>query len=363
MTRAFVQEYFAGDTALSGTMAQWTIMTVGTDAEDDEVTGQDTPVEDCRVRMEAEYIATAAELLQELLDNHKEAQAAWWRSSQFEGSGRWVSPPIGLHRAPHLVIRGAEYRQAMRARLLLHPLQEQLHMQPSLSLNCACRDHPDVQIVHQQAPQFAVISAQEPFHYLDCFRRRGLMKRRHDAVIMVLEAFLKKRFPMVEFTREPELPTKPDVPSRVVADLLLRLPDHGRRFILDVVVCNPAAPTYRSGAMKSHLVDQAANRRRDEMKILRYRETTQPDITRMDPRQYYTFNVEATGRIGPSAEQFVKDLFRACGHANELQSHRGPSPILALTKDIGSVIAKVNAQAALHFKREVSLGPASSHAE
>ena len=363
LTRSFVQEYYAGDTAFSAAMAQWTIMTVGEDAEDAEDTGQDTPVAECRMRMEAEFIATAADLHQDLLAHHLEAQAAWWLSSQFEGSGRWVSPPIGLRQAPHLVIRDAEYRQAMRARLLLHPLQEQIAIQPSLNLQCVCRDHPDAQIVHQQAPQFARISLKEPFHYLDCFRRRALMKRRHDAVIQILEAFVKKRFPLIAISREPELPTKDDVTTRVVADLRLTLPHIGRQFVIDGVVCNPAAPTYRNPGVRSHETPQAANNKRDQLKIAHYHDLTRPDITRMDPRMYYTFNVEATGRLGPSAEQFITELFRASGRSNDLQNTSGPSPILALTKDIGTAIAKVNAQAALLHKREVSFAQASSHAD
>ena len=73
--------------------------------------------------------------------------------------------------------------------------------------------------------------------------------------------------------------------------------------------------------------------------------------------------MEATGRLGASAEQFIKDLYKECQRARELEAAIGPSPIQALARDIGTVIAKYNAQAALFYKRAVSFVPAASQAE
>ena len=178
----------------------------------------------------------------------------------------------------------------------------------------------------------------------------------------VLERFLKARFPSITISKETDVSTKRSVNKRAVADFVITLPSHGgRRFIVDVVVCNPSAPCYRNRRVRAHEVIQAANNRRDQFKIDHYHRLTSPDITRMSPQAYYTFNVEATGRLGPAAEKFVQDLYRACGRASDLDVAVGPSPILALTRDVGTVIAKYNAQVALSYIRESSAVLVASH--
>ncbi len=74
----------------------------------------------------------------------------------------------------------------------------------------------------------------------------------------------------------------------------------GRHFIIDVTVSNPAALTYRAQAIRSHEVVQATNSRRDLDKTARYHGLSSPDITLVAPRRYFTFNVEATGRLSAS---------------------------------------------------------------
>ena len=81
----------------------------------------------------------------------------------------------------------------------------------------------------------------------------------------------------------------------------------------------------------------------------------------MSPRCYYTFHLEATGRLGPAADHFIQDLYRAFGRANELDVAVGPSPILAMTKDVGTVIARYNARAALDYIKYASIAPVASH--
>jgi len=367
LTRSFVEEYCSDVPAYLKTMDEWTAVTIGQASEDDDdqhIEGTDTPVTELRKRLDAMYLRAAESLHLDLQDIGRDAAAAWFLSSQFEGSGRWISPPIGQRLAPHLTIRHEEYRQALRSRFLLHPLQDHFRMQPDLSLNCECKTKPPQHDGHQQSSLFAVISQSEPFHYLDCRNRAKQIKSRHDNVLLVLEKFIKARFPTVTLNTEQELPTRPDCDKRVIADLVLKLPPFGtRRMVLDVAIANPAAPSYRNQQNGSIVKPGAANEYRDQFKTAHYSNLTYPDVTKLSPRCYYTFNVEATGRLGASAEQFIKDLYKECQRARELEAAIGPSPIQALARDIGTVIAKYNAQAALFYKRAVSFVPAASQAE
>jgi hypothetical protein len=123
---------------------------------------------------------------------------------------------------------------------------------------------------------------------------------------------------------------------------------------LDVTVSNPAAPTFRVPAIRSHEVPQATNICRDKDKTAHYHELSFPDITLFTPQRYFTFNVETTGRLGASACLFVKELYRASGRLWELENLIGSSPIQSLLRDIVTVVAKFNAQAMLFHKRNVS---------
>ena len=124
---------------------------------------------------------------------------------------------------------------------------------------------------------------------------------------------------------------------------------------MDVSIVNPSAPSHRVHRIDAHEVKNAANDFQDRRKTTHYRALSFPDITQMTPQCYYTFNVEATGRIGPAAIKFITDLYRASDKAHELDTVFGPSPIMILTRDLVTVITKFNAQAALFHKRNATL--------
>ena len=314
ITRAFAEEFFSDTAGFGEAIDRWPAMSIGDNPEDPDVPGVDPQNGELRNLAEAAFIAKAASLHNNLLTLGMKSHAAWFLSSQFEGSGRWISPPVGIQRLPHLTIRREEYRQALRARLLLHPLEEQLRSQPNQVQHCHCLREP-----YQHRQQNGVLSVAEPFHCLDCVRAKGLLKGRHDAVMEVLDKFIKKRFPGTSITREPVIQTRPEVQEQLRADLMVCLPQpSGRHFIIDVTVSNPAAPTYRAQAIRSHEVVQATNSRRDLDKTARYHGLSSPDITLVAPRRYFTFNVEATGRLGASACLFVEELYLASGRHWEL---------------------------------------------
>ncbi len=161
--------------------------------------------------------------------------ASWFLSSRFEGSGRWISPAAGLYLPPNIVLCGEKYRQALRARLLLHPLEEQLKLQPELSVNCHC--HREGQVDNQQQAHPHVLTIAEPFHCLDCCRNKGLGRGRHDAVVQVIEDFIGMRVTGVNIVKEPLVQTHPDVQHQVRADMLVSLPQTvGRHLIIDVTI-------------------------------------------------------------------------------------------------------------------------------
>ncbi len=126
-------QYFAETEGFVDAIGRWPAMGIGDNPLDEpDAPGADLAGAGLRNLAEAVFIAKASMLHNLLLTDGMNAHAAWFLSSQFEGSGRWISPPIGMHLPPHLIIRKEEYHQAIRARLLLHPLEEKLMLQPEL---------------------------------------------------------------------------------------------------------------------------------------------------------------------------------------------------------------------------------------
>lgn len=142
------------------------------------------------------------------------------------------------------------------------------------------------------------------------------------------------------------IPTLPGVTEHVRADLEVSLPENnGRKLILDVTVANPAAPSYEP--LKPHDKQDVAGKRRVDQKETRYHSISHPNITSMTPRRYYTFNLEATGRLCASAKDFIEDLFDAAGRD---------------TDTVNCHCRKTQCtQAALFHKRNAALAQATSH--
>lgn len=95
----------------------------------------------------------------------------------------------------------------------------------------------------------------------------------------------------------------------VRSDLVLTLPTRGgavKTFVRDIAMGNPAAPRFFRTGKAPHLKPDAVNVARDEEKRAHYkRDTTLVD---RDPQLYYTFEVEATGRMCPSALLLLQDV-------------------------------------------------------
>eukprot|EP01039_Chlorochromonas_danica_P005085 gene5086-5587_t len=194
--QAFVQKHFGADGNLAEALANLPHVEIGANnpSPDDFPDGFGGGQVDLRDRAEAAYSAEADALQARLIAEGRLAHAAWFLSSRFEGSGRWISPPIGLYTTPETTVLGTDYLHALRARLLLHPLEEVLVTRPQLRHQCRSihagqelnpgeHDEDDIDDIPQQHPETAPYhhaSLLEPFHYLDCKFNKGLTKARHD---------------------------------------------------------------------------------------------------------------------------------------------------------------------------------------
>eukprot|EP00981_Chlorochromonas_danica_P008552 scaffold2208_cov170-Ochromonas_danica.AAC.36 len=131
----------------------------------------------------------------------------------------------------------------------------------------------------------------------------------------------------------------------VKTDLYLILPTHSevKNYHLDVAMGNPAAPRYRAKA--PHLNPDVVNMARDQEKQAHYEKHT--TLVGRNPQVYFTFDVEATGRLGPSSLEFLQDIYRSNGGSfnhEGILARFGPSSIMKLLRNLVPAIAKVNAK-------------------
>eukprot|EP01039_Chlorochromonas_danica_P000616 gene616-668_t len=166
------------------------------------------------------------------------------------------------------LLNGTEYLLALRARLLLHPLEEQLALQPSLPpSHCRCAR---ITPLTEEVPHAHQDSLDEPFH--ENFK---------------LKTQTEPRIPLKVLPSPPPQPPAPEDPApttttgdpqqqrpdsaggHVRADLRINIPSKARTFVLDVVVADPAAPTHRR-QNNSHKEADGASKASHEHKLLDY---------------------------------------------------------------------------------------------
>eukprot|EP00981_Chlorochromonas_danica_P003449 scaffold654_cov207-Ochromonas_danica.AAC.34 len=108
-------------------------------------------------------------------------------------------------------------------------------------------------------------------------------------------------------------------PKEVCSDLevLLTTPSWIiKTFVLHIAKGDPAAPRFFQGGKTPHLTPDTANEARDQEKLDHYGAHT--TLVGRTPKVYYTFNVEATGRQGPSSLAFLQDIFSSAGKSYDL---------------------------------------------
>lgn len=261
------------------------------------------------------YSSAYHSFLSQLQTNGEKARAAWLLSSKFAGSGCWLSGVIGSGTPIGFNMSNDEFILALRSRLLLSPTQD-MHSPPT---RCVCNKA----ITH------------EPYHFVDCDGSRHRIVRRHDDCVGVLHQTLRKNLPNSVVSLSPQL-ERADAPGQfITGDMALQI--NGRTIIIDVVVTDPAAQTYRDAPISSSENADVANTTREGFKRTHYA-NTQPNVVAAG--NFVPFAIEATGRLGPAANAFLQQLFPP--------SITGNSLILrTLSNKLNATIIKENAAAML----------------
>jgi hypothetical protein len=311
-----------------------------------------------------EIISRRANQMVNLLhQNGQVAESIWLKSSQYKGSGRWLSGPGGRFYGKYAFRNNEEYRTALRMRLLLSLASSDVGDSRGAVL-CKCGSLVDLK--------------SRPFHALDCDKSQWFHIHRHNAVRDTLEEFLQKHFKAVDcaILREPKVVVDLVEEDRAIAvrdsrNRNNRLSQHSvrhfrlsrqderrngetradlgifssiRRQFIDVVVVNPAAESYRSIRNESLDLDREAAgghsfavEHRVEAKKRIYRPILGDNVD--DPNFFVPFIVEATGRLGQQAERFVDSVLQ------ELGASSGAAKSILIDK-LGATIARNNAMMA-----------------
>jgi len=234
----------------------------------------------------AAFSSSVAGLLCSTAFYNSPPRAAWYRSSCFEGSGRWLTPPAATILSPYLTLNSDEYRVALRQRLLLAPFEDTEATAHPVA--CLCTMPLD--------------DKTDPFHFLDCERNQAFNHTRHSRCQELIASFLKKNLlnRSVEITTTPRLHGQDGTLLQEQADLAVHLLPNVYQ-VVDVTISNPAAATYTTHN-NSHLFDDATNLTRENGKLTHYSHTRE-----VIEGKFLPFAIEATGRIGPRAKAWIEE--------------------------------------------------------
>ena len=201
---------------------------------------------------------------------------AWLRSSSYVGTGRWMEWCGGLD--SRFILAEAEFREALRLRLLIPPF-------PSPG-NVMCPTCQDVSL------------RDAPMHPLDCNALRAWRTRCHNLVRDQLAKLLRKEFSDNDVQGDIRVEHSVVGATGITckADIYCPLPT--RTYIIDIAIVDPSAPSY-TRMDDSHEVADAAAKHRERDKTTFFNEAA------IDGAQFIPFMVEATGRLGPAARDFL----------------------------------------------------------
>lgn len=258
------------------------------------------------------------------------ARAAWFRSSQFEGSGRWLTPPVAVYHDSRYTLNPNEYRVAIRQRLLLAPFED--NSAATHPLSCACGT--------------ALNDETCPFHFLDCIHNHAYNQHRHSACREVVDSFLKKKLKdrSIQTSLSPRLHSPDGTLLDLNADLAVNLLPNVSQ-VLDFVVSNPAAATHTNPPYLSHENDDAANTYHESDKLRHYGHTLEVQAGQLIP-----FAVEATGRMGPRAINWIEETIPEEDRMIGRPAKR--TPVQLLHAILCTVVTKHCANVVLHHRRK-----------
>lgn len=317
---------------------------------------------------------------------NKYSEGQWLRNSVFRGSGQWLAGPGGWLYGHYCVRDPVEYRAAFRQRVLLPPCVLPVSVPSALgaagfSIGMEARCCP-------LCGESEKWKAELPFHFCHCKAQQSFFKYRHNRARDLLADYVQREMvgagglvrveqlvatvleqdqppvdsiqqvqlvvegqdhPPVQVVRhqaQPQATRRAIVPPR--ADVVVTRENGaslaGVRFI-DVSIVDVTSPSYRpNGARRYASVrdEFLASKMREDEKIYRYRNeagTNCPD--------FLPFVVEATGRLGPAAEKWLKT------HWDSLQGEEKFVSRFIFISQLGGLIARSNAQMALAWSKAV----------
>jgi hypothetical protein len=217
-------------------------------------------------------------LLTTLRDAGQLAAASWLLSGSTPSAGRWLHARGGAFRQHEFTHQ--EFVDAFRLRLLLPP-REDVGIVP---LRCGCHNH--------------VALEERPLHFLACDMNRSITISRHNVVRDTLVKLIKSCLPDATVGIEAELPTADE--SVLKVDIQYTM-EHEAKYI-DVMVVHPGAQTYLQRG--SAWTEDTASKAGEEIKRAKY--SVVPQL--LQQGHFVPFVVEATGRLGPSAMQWIRAL-------------------------------------------------------
>ena len=250
------------------------------------------------------YSNISSNLLEELAQNPNDQWfAAWFRSSQFKGSGKWLDPlPPHFNRYK---LSNTEMVCSLRTRLGFSPFTNDM-----LCFNEQHNDPIDPRVLRQPITRNIctctplterALEERNPLHCFDCYQAKDLVNKRHNLVRNILRELIKKARKGSTVDLEPNVVGHAERP-----DLMVHM--GGRTTYLDVVITNQSCPS-QLAQHHSDTVTDAANIDKERLKSLHYRNWTENVIP---------IAIEATGRFGPSALKYIKSITQQMGKAKAM---------------------------------------------
>jgi hypothetical protein len=243
---------------------------------------RDTPLDQIHNICQIFYTKVVKAILQHLRTSGQMGSAAWLGSQQFRGSGCWINRRI---RGYYNQLRGDSYRMAMRHRALI-PF-----------------------MFGREAPPLCTCARSIPsdndlcYHLLHCPHSQFFVTQRHDHIVRIISDALSDiaevSSRISEVATEVRMAAPPPDTALYTADIVVRI--DGILYAVDITVANPTAEKYLTrGSVVDTNISTAI--RAEEKKTL-YRKI------RAEP-QFVAFAVDATGRLGRDARQFLDSILQ-----------------------------------------------------
>ena len=297
--------------------------------------GDDIDWEEVKETVTMQYEQVAQHTLEHINNRVGSSQAARFRSSQFDGSGRYLTSFDVHHQPTELRLTKDEYRTAFRMRLLLGPFDDLPHANKPRGM-CACGKH-------------LLASPTEPFHSIDCGHDAFFIQR-HRAGINVLHRYLKnKLLHDTTFVLEPHLHDADGNELLQRGDLSVTEPLLARHHVLDFVAGNPSTASYRHDvAQRNESIVTTAHRITDSHELRK--QQTYANTREYRAGQFVAFAVESTGRLGTAARNFMEKTFENTFRPFAVENGACPE-LTGLQGQLGTALTKIDAQMIFHRAR------------